>query len=48
MKSRKKNQNFTFFEFAMLLAIKFPTKWCVFQPSRSKTVGEDTFFAAKS
>ena len=37
-----------FLEFATLLAIKFPTKWWVFQPSRSKTVGEDTFLAAKS
>ena len=28
--------------------IKFPTKLCVFQPSRSKTMGENTFLAAKS
>ena len=37
-----------FLEIAALLAIKFPTKLCVFQPSRSKTVREDTFLAAKS
>ena len=30
-----------------VLAIKSPTKYYVFQPSRSKTV-EDTFLAAKS
>ena len=37
-----------FLEFNKLLAIKFTTKLCVFQPSRSKTVGEDTFLTAKS
>ena len=28
--------------------IQFPRKWCLFQPSRSKTVGDDPFLAAKS
>ena len=36
-----------FLEVATLLTIKFPTK-CVFQPSRSKSVGEDTFLAAET
>ena len=31
----------------MVYVIQFPRKWCLFQPSRSKTVGEDTFLAAK-
>ena len=29
-------------------ATQFPTKWCLFQPPRSKTVGGDTFGVAKS
>ena len=29
-------------------ATQFPTKWCPFQPPRSKTVGGDTFLVAKS
>ena len=29
------------------LAIQFPTKWCLFQQPRSKTVGEDAFLVAK-
>ena len=37
-----------FWETLAQLAIKFSTKWCVFQPSRSKTVGEDRFLAVKS
>ena len=37
-----------FLEIGALLAMKFPTKLCVFQPSRSKTVGEDTFLADTS
>ena len=28
--------------------IQFPIKRCLFQPSRSKTVGEETYLAAKS
>ena len=36
-----------FLENFVVCAIKFPTI-CVFQPCRSKTVGEDTFPAAKS
>ena len=33
---------------ATILGIQFPTKWCLFQPPRSKTVGGDTFLVAKS
>ena len=29
-------------------ATQFPTKWCPFQPLRSKTVGGDTYLVAKS
>ena len=29
-------------------ATQFPTKWCLFQHPRSKTVGGDTFLVAKS
>ena len=29
-------------------AIQFPTKCCLFQPPRSKTVGGDIFLVAKS
>ena len=29
-------------------ATQFPTKWCPFQPFRSKTVGGDIFLVAKS
>ena len=29
-------------------ATQFPTKWCPFQPPRSKTVGGETFGVAKS
>ena len=35
-----------FLETAALVAIIFHAKWCAFQPSRSKTVGEGTFLAA--
>ena len=32
---------------ARVYGIQFPIKWCLFQPSRSKTVGEDRFLAQK-
>ena len=37
-----------FLGYFAVYTIKFPTIWCVFQPCRSKTVGEDTFPADKS
>ena len=42
MENKKKRENFAVY------IIQFPRKWCLFQWSRSKTVGEDTFLAAKS
>ena len=34
--------------YVLVSATQFPTKWCPFQPPRSKTVGGDTFGVAKS
>ena len=34
-------------ETVMVSVIQFPIKSCLFQPSRSKTVGEDTFLTVK-
>ena len=39
---KKKSENFA------VEVIQFPIKWYLFQPSWLKTVGEDTFLAAKS
>ena len=34
--------------YVTVAATQFPSKWCPFQPPRSKTVGGDTFSVAKS